>query len=89
MGKSDHNIENQQSIGSVSIEINRCINKKDAWSEITCENTNFLIRDFFDGEDDFRKFDQRHMSKIARWLNERPRQTLKWKTPKQVFENVL
>ena len=58
------------------------------WEKGTCENTNFLIRDMLNGEKDFRKLDQRYVSRIARLLNERPRQTLNWKTPKQAFENL-
>ncbi|HRR51754.1 MAG TPA: hypothetical protein P5252_08015 [Candidatus Cloacimonas sp.] len=40
----------------------------------TYENTNFLIGDMLDGETDFRKLSQRSITKIARLLNERPRQ---------------
>ncbi len=58
------------------------------WQKGTCENTNGLIRDFLDGENDFRKFDQRYFTRIAHLLNERPRKTLDFKTPKEVIENL-
>lgn len=56
------------------------------WEKGTCENTNFLIRDMLEGETDFRNLTQAQVSRIARLLNERPRQTLGMKTPKQSFE---
>ncbi len=58
------------------------------WEKGTCENTNYLIRDMIGDEDDFRKFDQRFYSTIARKLNERPRKTLGFKTPKESFNNL-
>lgn len=56
------------------------------WEKGTCENTNFLIRDMLEGETDFRNLTQAQVSRIARLLNERPRQTLGMKTPMQSFE---
>jgi len=56
------------------------------WEKGTCENTNFLIRDMLNGETDFRNLTQAQVSRIARLLNERPRQTLGMKTPKQSFD---
>jgi len=50
------------------------------------ENTNFLIRDMLEGETDFRNLTQAQVSRIARLLNERSRQTLGMKTPRQSFE---
>jgi IS30 family transposase len=55
------------------------------WEKGTCENTNFLIRDMLYPVDDFRQLTQRDVSRIARLLNERPRKTLDFKTPKEVF----
>lgn len=55
------------------------------WEKGTCENTNFLIRDMLDGETDFRNLTQREVSRIAKLLNERPRQTLGMETPKDKF----
>jgi IS30 family transposase len=58
------------------------------WQKGTCENTNGLIRDFLDGEKDFRKFDQRYFSRIATLLNERPRKTLGFRTPLETMDNL-
>jgi transposase, IS30 family len=56
------------------------------WEKGTCENTNFLIRDMLEGETDFRNLTQRDVSRIAKLLNERPRQTLGMQTPKDKFK---
>jgi len=58
------------------------------WEKGTCENTNFLIRDMLEGETDFRNLTQAQVARIARLLNERPRQTLGMKTPKQSFDKL-
>jgi IS30 family transposase len=58
------------------------------WEKGTCENTNYLIRDMLYPIDDFRKLTQRDVSRIARLLNERPRQTLDFRTPKEVFSEL-
>lgn len=58
------------------------------WEKGTCENTNFLIRDMLDGETDFRNITQRQVTRIARLLNERPRQTLGMFTPKDKFKEL-
>ena len=58
------------------------------WEKGTCENTNFLIRDMLDGETDFRNLTQRQVTRVARLLNERPRQTLGMYTPKDKFKEL-
>jgi IS30 family transposase len=58
------------------------------WEKGTCENTNYLIRDMLDGISNFRQLTQRDVSKIARLLNERPRKTLDFKSPKEIFLNL-
>jgi IS30 family transposase len=58
------------------------------WEKGTCENTNYLIRDMLYPVDDFRKLSQRAISKIARLLNERPRRTLDFRTPYEVFSEL-
>jgi IS30 family transposase len=58
------------------------------WEKGTCENTNFLIRDMLEGETDFRNLTQAQVSRVARLLNERPRQTLGMETPKNKFKQL-
>jgi IS30 family transposase len=36
-------------------------------------------------EDDFRELTRRDVSRMAASLNDRPRKTLEWKTPKEVL----
>jgi transposase, IS30 family len=53
------------------------------WEKGTCENTNGLIRDMLYEVDDFREIDQYYVGRIARLLNERPRESLGFRTPKE------
>lgn len=55
------------------------------WERPTCENTNMLIRDFFPKKTDFNEISRKEIKKVQNWLNERPRKTLDWKTPKETF----
>jgi IS30 family transposase len=58
------------------------------WEKGTCENTNYLIRDMLDGITDFRDLTQAKVSKLALLLNQRPRQTLGFKTPEKELERI-
>ncbi|MCK4796322.1 MAG: IS30 family transposase [Spirochaetes bacterium] len=58
------------------------------WEKGTCENTNGLIRDMLYGIDDFRTLNQYQVGRVARLLNERPRKTLGFKTPKETIANL-
>ncbi len=46
------------------------------WEKAACENTNFLIRGMLEAQSDFRRPSQESITRIARLLNDRPRQTL-------------
>jgi transposase, IS30 family len=56
------------------------------WERGTCENTNMLIRSFFPKGTDFSKVSRKEIKKVQALLNERPRKTLNWKKPIEVFE---
>ena len=58
------------------------------WEKGTCENTNYLIRDMLDGVTDFRDLTKAKATRIATLLNQRPRQTLGFKTPEFVFKQL-
>jgi IS30 family transposase len=59
------------------------------WQRGTNENTNMLIRDFFPKQTDFSKFTRKEIKYIQKLLNERPRKTLDFKTPKEKFKELL
>jgi transposase, IS30 family len=59
------------------------------WERGTCENTNGLIRQYFPKGTDFSKVTVDEIKTAQHQLNERPRKTLNWKTPKDVFEEEI
>lgn len=59
------------------------------WQRATAENTNGLLRQYLPRTSDFTNVPQRQLDQIARQLNGRPRQTLKWQTPANVYNDRL
>lgn len=59
------------------------------WQRGTNENTNGLLRDYFPKGQSLRQVPQTHLDWVADELNQRPRQTLGWRTPAQAFEHLL
>ncbi len=59
------------------------------WQRGSNENTNGLLRQYFAKGTDLSAFTQRRLDKIARELNERPRQTLGFLTPIHALREVL
>ena len=57
-----------------------------AWERGVNENTNGLIRDFFPKGTDFTTIHHTTVAKVERLLNRRPRKSLGFKTPNEVFE---
>lgn len=59
------------------------------WQRGTCENTNGLIRNFFPKGTDFGNVDTKKLQWVQEALNERPRQTLGFKTPKDALNKLI
>ena len=59
------------------------------WERPTNENSNGLIRDYFPKGTDFSKITRRRLKEVQNQLNERPRKVLDWRTPKEVFDEMI
>jgi len=56
-----------------------------AWERGLCENTNGLIRQYFPKGMSFETITEEHVHSVMNRLNNRPRKTLGYKTPNEVF----
>ena len=56
-----------------------------SWERGTVENTIGLVRRFFPKKTDFAKISKNRIKSVERWLNNRPRKCLGFKTPAEVF----
>jgi len=59
------------------------------WERGTNENTNGLIRQYFPKGTDFNNVSRYQVKKVQHRLNGRPRKTLKYRTPFEVFNNLI
>lgn len=59
-----------------------------AWERGLNENTNGLIRDFFPKGTDFSTISNAEIAKVERLLNARPRKSLGFRSPQEVFDSL-
>ena len=59
------------------------------WERGTNENTNGLVRDFFPKGTNFDEISGKYITWVQNALNDRPRKTLEWFTPREKFSTVM
>jgi IS30 family transposase len=59
------------------------------WERGTNENTNGLVRQWFPKGTNFNKVSRKDIKRAQKLLNERPRKTLGYRTPKEVLRELL
>jgi IS30 family transposase len=59
------------------------------WQRGSNENTNGLLRQYFRKGDELSRYDQLALDRVADQLNGRPRQTLQWLKPSEVFDQLI
>jgi IS30 family transposase len=59
------------------------------WQRGSNENTNGLLRQYFPKGQDLSQITQARLNQVARELNERPRETLNWRTPLEALKATV
>ena len=62
---------------------------KHLWQRPSNENTNGLLRQYFPKGTDLTRWSAAEIQAVAVTLNGRPRKSLGWRTPAEVFTNQL
>ena len=59
------------------------------WQRGSNENTNGLLRQYLPKRSDLNAHSQADLDTVAAELNDRPRQTLRWRSPSQALDEAL
>lgn len=65
-----------------------CANPYRSWERGLNENTNGLLRQYFPKKTDFAKVTQADVDRAVESINNRPRKTLHYRTPNEVYEEI-
>lgn len=69
----------------VNVDVYFC-DPSSPWQRGSNENTNRLLRQYFPKSTDISLHSQAKLNAVARQLNERPRKTLAYETPAEIFK---
>ena len=59
------------------------------WQRPTNENTNGLLRQYFPKGTDLSRWSHEELQAVVATLNDRPRKSLDWRTPAEVYQAQL
>ncbi len=81
---SGHSANRRNFAAATDVQVYFC-DPRSPWQRGSNEHTNGLLRQYFAKGMDLSNVTQRELDVVANKLNTRPRETLDWKTPAQVF----
>lgn len=81
-------VRHQQLSAATGIRVYFC-DPHSPWQRGSCENTNGLLRQFLPKGTDLSIYSQEQLDAIADLMNNRPRQTLDWRSPYQAFRQFM
>jgi IS30 family transposase len=87
-GQCVADIGNKRFMIATNVQVYFC-DPRSPWQRGSNENTDGLLRQYFPKGTDLSQFSQAYLNKIAKRLNQRPRETLGFETPADRLRAVL